>query len=80
MAKCWEKRGCDEEMQAECPHPVDFKDNCPAKCAFAVCDRPTYKLTTDPDLVFSVEADRSAAIKDVCFTCEFFLTRGPKLA
>lgn len=78
MAKCWEERGCDDEMQADCPHPVDFKDNCPTKCAFAVCDRPSYQLTTDPELVFSVEVDRSAAIKDGCFYCEFFLKNGPR--
>lgn len=79
MAKCWEMRGCDEEMQAECPHAVEFMDNCPTKCAFAACDRPSYALTTDPELIFSPDADRSQAIKDGCIYCEFFLTHGPRV-
>jgi len=78
MAKCWETRGCDEEMQKDCPHSADFKDNCPTKCAFAACDRPTYELTTDPELIFSPDVDRSAAIKDGCTYCAFFLTHGPR--
>ena len=59
MAKCWEQRGCDEEMQGECPHAVEYFDNCPTKCAFAACDRPTYELTIDPALIFSPDVDRS---------------------
>lgn len=76
---CWEQRGCDEEMQAECPHSAVIGDRCPAKCAFAVCDRPTYKVTTDPSMIFSADADRDAAIKESCLTCEFFYSHGPKL-
>jgi hypothetical protein len=79
MAKCWEQRGCDEEMQGECPHSVDFHDNCPTKCAFAACDRATYELTTDPGLIFDPNVDRDAAIKDGCKFCGFFLTKGPRL-
>lgn len=78
MAKCWEQRGCDDEMQAECPHPTTLGDRCPTKCAFASCDRPTYELTTDPELIFSIEVDREAAIKDNCMYCAFFLTHGPR--
>jgi hypothetical protein len=76
---CWEERGCDEEMQAECPHPVAIGDWCPAKCAFAWCDRPNHAVTGDPDLMFSTEVDRRAAIKESCVTCEFFLKHGPRL-
>jgi hypothetical protein len=79
MAKCWELRGCDEEMQADCPHASQIMDRCPSKCAFATCDRPTHALTSDPALVFSVEVDRGAAIKDVCTYCEFFIINGPRL-
>jgi hypothetical protein len=79
MAKCWEKRGCDDEMQAECPHAVEYKDNCPTKCAFAACDRPTHELTIDPELVFDPTVDRSAAIKDTCTFCAFFLRNGPRV-
>jgi len=79
MAKCWETRGCDEEMQAECPHSVDFMDNCPTKCAFATCDRPSYEMTTDPALIFDPTVDRDAAIKDGCKFCGFFLVNGPRI-
>ncbi|MDP2401203.1 MAG: hypothetical protein Q8M66_04425 [Actinomycetota bacterium] len=79
MAKCWEQRGCDEEMQAECPHPNEIGDSCPTKCAFSQCDRPQHELTTDPALVFDPTADRAAAIKDVCKFCGFFLRNGPRI-
>lgn len=79
MAKCWETRGCDEEMQADCPHPAEIGDRCPSKCAFAACDRQTYELTTDPDLIFDATVDRSAAIKEGCTYCAFFLKNGPRL-
>lgn len=48
------------------------------KCAFSACSRPTYKFTNDPELMFSAEVDRDAAIKDVCMYCEFFLINGPR--
>jgi len=79
MARCWEQRGCDEQMQSECPHATEFFDNCPTKCAFAACDRPTYELTIDPDLIFSADVDRSVAIKDGCTYCAFFLQHGPRV-
>jgi hypothetical protein len=79
MAKCWEQRGCDEEMQSNCPHHTAFKDRCPTKCAFAACDRPTYELTIDPELIFTPDVDRSVAIKDGCVYCAFFLTHGPRV-
>jgi hypothetical protein len=80
MAKCWEQRGCDDEMQGECPHAVEYFDNCPTKCAFAACDRPSYELTIDPALIFSPDVDRSSAIKDGCTYCAFFLRNGPRVA
>lgn len=80
MAKCWEQRGCDEEMQRECPHCIEYFDNCPTKCAFATCDRPSYELTIDPELVFDPTVDRLKAIKDGCTFCAFFLHNGPRVA
>lgn len=79
MAKCWEQRGCDEEMQAACPHPVEFKDNCPTKCAYAQCDRPSHEPALDPEVLFDPGVDRSQVIKDVCLHCVFFLEHGPRL-
>jgi hypothetical protein len=81
MAKCWEERGCDDEMQAECPHVTSFRDNCPTKCAFAnACPRPTNIVTSDPALIFDTSVDRTVAIKDSCLYCEFFLKHAPKIA
>jgi len=79
MAKCWEQRGCDEEMQSECLHSTSIGDRCPTKCAFAGCDRPSYELTTDPELIFSPDVNRNAAIKDGCTFCAFFLVNGPRV-
>jgi hypothetical protein len=79
MAKCWEQRGCDDEMQAECPHSVVFQDRCPTKCAFAGCTRASYELTTDPELIFSADVNRDAAIKENCLYCAFFLSHGPRV-
>ncbi len=80
MAKCWEQRGCDEEMQRECPHSADFEDNCPTKCAFATCDRETFEVVTDPELLFDQTVDRDAPIKDGCMLCGFYLKHGPRVA
>ncbi|MDP2181768.1 MAG: hypothetical protein Q8K99_04270 [Actinomycetota bacterium] len=80
MAKCWEQRGCDEEMQAECPHPTTIGDRCPTKCAFAACDRPANELTTDPELIFDPAVDREAPVKDVCLFCGFYLKSGPRIS
>lgn len=79
MAKCWERRGCDEEMQATCPHPNEIGDPCPTKCAFATCNRETYELTTDPELIFCLDVDRSVVVKDGCKFCAFFLKNGPRV-
>lgn len=80
MPKCWEQRGCDAEMKSNCPHEQELKDRCPTKCVFANCQRPSHSQTSDPELVFSAEVDREAAIKEVCFFCEFFLKNGPRAA
>lgn len=78
MARCWEQRGCDEEMQSRCPHPEEIGDRCPTKCAFANCQEPQRETTSDPNLVFDPDVDRDEAIKEECIYCAFFLTRGPR--
>lgn len=79
MAKCWEQRGCDEEMQVDCPHPNELDDRCPTKCVFAnTCPRPTHQVTSDPVLLFDPEIDRDAVIKESCLYCTFFLEHGPR--
>lgn len=79
MAKCWQQRGCDEEMQSTCPHAVEIRDNCPTKCAFATCARPSFAPTSDPELIFDPTVDRGDVIKDGCLFCEFFLKNGPRV-
>lgn len=79
MARCWEIRGCDEEMQAACLHSTTLHDRCPTKCAFVMCDLPHYELTTDPENVFDPTVDREQAVKEPCLYCLFFLKRGPRL-
>ncbi len=78
MAKCWELRGCDEEMQSRCPHNIP-NERCPADCHFAACGRKTHVVTQNIDLLFRLDVDRSKCVKDICQFCEFFLTNGPTL-
>ena len=80
MAKCWEMRGCDDEMMSNCPHPNELQDRCPTKCAFANCQRPTHEITSDPELIFDPGVDRETAIKDICMYCDFFLRNGPRVS
>jgi hypothetical protein len=79
VAGCWEKRGCDAEMMATCPHAVSPEEKCPTKCAFARCYSSRHVDTSDPALVFCVEADRSVAAKEECVFCGYFLVSGPKV-
>jgi hypothetical protein len=79
MAKCWERRGCDDEMMQSCPH-ANPEESCPSRCAFAQCDRPTHEVTSDPALIFEPTIDRDAAMKELCTYCGFFLKNGPRVA
>lgn len=78
MAKCWETRGCDDEMMSQCPHN-NPGEKCPARCNFAQCDRPSHRPTSDPAFIFDPWIDRRAAVKEQCTFCEFFLTNGPHM-
>lgn len=78
MSRCWEQRGCDEEMQADCPH-TEIHDPCPLKCAFSRCENPQYEFTTDPELVFDPAVDRDGALKEACRYCAFFIRKGPRV-
>jgi hypothetical protein len=44
-----------------------------------MCDRSTHQVTGDPALIFDPTVDRSAAAKEICTRCVFFLTNGPRL-
>ena len=57
MAKCWELRGCDDEMQSRCPHNTPG-ERCPADCHYAACRRETHVVTQNIDLLFREDLDR----------------------
>lgn len=78
MSFCWEKRGCDDEMQSRCPHNTPGEP-CPADCHFAACQRETHVVATDLNVLLNPERNYEAAIKQVCRFCEFFLVRGPDI-
>ncbi len=76
---CWSSRGCDDEMRGRCPHAINPAEQCPLTCLFAKCDRDTHDVACDVWLLLDPTVDRSAAAKEVCTTCMFFLTNGPRL-
>lgn len=83
MPRCWEIRDCDSpeggDLIETCPHPNELFDNCPTKCAFANCQRDQRVVCCDAELIFDPTLDRSPAVKDVCYHCEFFLKNGPRV-
>ena len=78
MSKCWENRGCDEEMMSRCPHNSPGEP-CPADCHFAACTRAAHVVATDFDLLLNPHLNYDAAVKEVCRFCENFLKTGPEL-
>jgi hypothetical protein len=80
MCACWEQRGCDEEMSSRCPHATSSTDGlCVAECFYTSCSRPQHKVSTAFELFLDPALDRSAAVKETCTFCEFFLRNGPRL-
>lgn len=78
-AKCWEKRGCDDEMQGRCPHNVPGEP-CPADCHYAACIRDTHEVCSDFSMLLNPERDYDMAVKEVCRFCTHFLVNGPNIA
>ncbi len=76
MTQCWEKRGCDEEMMARCPHN-EPGEPCPADCHFAACHRPTHEVCQDFAVLLNPDLYYDASVKQVCRFCVHFLTNGP---
>ncbi len=64
---------------SRCPHAIDPEERCPSGCYYAQCSHPQRTVTADPALVFDATVDRRSAMKEVCLTCAFFLTRGPRI-
>jgi hypothetical protein len=80
MTACWQERGCDEEMWSRCPHATASSDGvCVAECCYTRCDRPQHKTTVALDLFLDPTLDRSAACKQTCTFCEYFLVNGPRV-
>lgn len=77
--KCWEQRGCDEEWQSRCPHNTPG-ETCPADCLNTYCTRPTHETVSPLDALMNPEVDRSAAVKETCKFCRFFLEHGPVIS
>jgi len=78
---CWQQRGCDEELASRCPHAISSTDGlCVTGCYYTNCGRKQYRIATDLDILLDPTVDRSAAIKEPCTYCEFFLLNGPRLA
>lgn len=78
MSACWEIRGCDDEMMQRCPHNIEGLP-CPADCLNTHCKRPTHDMVDPLDALMNPDVDRSAAVKEVCLLCRFFLEHGPVL-
>ena len=85
-ANCWAYRGCSglmglvNPMQDECPHNrKDCYSPCPAECSYTICSRPWHRTTSDVALIFDQSVERRAAVKKACYTCEYFLTHGPRV-
>ncbi|NTU88625.1 MAG: hypothetical protein HGA54_01775 [Actinobacteria bacterium] len=80
MAFCWEKRGCDEDMESYCPHAVPEKYSpCPADCCYTACSNPQHEIATDFGVLLDPTIDRNAVQKEQCRFCVFFLTHGPRI-
>ena len=79
MERCWERRGCDDEMQGRCPHNIPGEP-CPADCHYAACQRKTHVVAEDFGLLLNPDRYYDAAVKQVCRFCEHFLRFGPSLA
>ena len=80
MSVCWAERGCDEELASRCPHAISSTDGlCVANCFYTVCHKSQHKIATAFDLLLDETVDRSAAIKESCTFCEFFLKNAPRI-
>lgn len=82
MSFCWQVRGCDEEMWSRCPHNADDRgiySPCPMDCCYTYCDKPQHEMATDINLLLDPYVDRTAAKKEQCRTCAFFLRTAPRI-
>ncbi|MDR1015572.1 MAG: hypothetical protein LBL86_11455 [Coriobacteriales bacterium] len=77
---CWQQRGCDEEMWSRCPHATSSEDGvCVAECFYTACQRTQRRVTADFALLLDPAVDRTAAVKENCLNCAFFLQNAPRV-
>jgi hypothetical protein len=71
--RCWQIRGCDEELWSRCPHAVASTDGlCPLQCNYSQCSAPQHELAVGLDLL-DTTANRSLAVKETCWYCRYFI-------
>ena len=76
--KCWERRGCDGNMAFDCPH--DAAGICPRSCINTICDNPWHERASGMEMLSAYDVDFSAARKENCHNCKFFLEHAPRVA
>lgn len=75
--KCWEQRGCNGDMYVDCPH--NTIDLCPRGCMYTICDKPQHELASGMEIFSAYDVDFSAARKENCHSCKFFLAHAPRI-
>ena len=76
MAECWEQRGCGG-VTGDCPH-FNF-GLCPRSCMYTICHRSTYEKASGMEIFDAYDVDFSAALKENCHSCRYFLRNAPKV-
>lgn len=74
--KCWEERGC-KGSTGDCPH---FGAKlCPRTCMYTICEKPQHEKASGMETFSAVDVDFSAALKENCHSCRFFLKHAPRV-
>lgn len=74
--KCWEERGCGGVTDA-CPHFTAHL--CPRSCVYTICQKPQHEKASGMETFSAVDVDFSAALKENCHSCRFFLKHAPRV-
>jgi hypothetical protein len=66
-------------MASRCPHAIASTDGvCPADCCYTACDKPQHELAIGIDML-DPTVDYTAAVKETCRFCKFFIKNAPRL-
>lgn len=77
--KCWEETGCSGDMAIECPH--DAAGVCPRTCINTInCPKSQHEKASGMEIFESPDVDFSAARKENCHSCRFFLKNAPRIS